>query len=129
MKCLTTAVIRNFLILAIFAGAAWVAVAPVVAWGDEGGASAWLPGQFASFAATQAEPGFGLDTIFYIRSASASASRLFPIGASVTAGYQIDERYVFVTPSYTFSEPVLNGQLWLGITFAVGHADTACRRW
>ena len=31
---------------------------------------------------------------------------------------------MFVTPSYTFSDPVLNGQLWLGATFAVGHAET-----
>jgi hypothetical protein len=92
---------------------------------DEGGASAWLPGQFASYAAVRGEPGFGLETIYYRRSASASASHLFPIGAALTAGYTIDENYGFVTPSYTFADPVLNGQLWLGVTFAVGRADTS----
>jgi hypothetical protein len=110
---------------ALLAGTAWIAVVPAVALADEGGASAWLPGQFASFAAVPGEPGFGLETLFYVRSASASASRVVPIGASITAGYQLDERYVFLTPNYTFSDPVLNGQLWLGATFAVGHAATS----
>lgn len=100
-------------------------VVPVASLADEGGASAWLPGQFASFAAVPGEPGFGLDAIVYVRSASASANRVFSIGTKVAAGYAIDERYVYVTPSYTFSDPVLNGQLWLGVTFAVGHADTS----
>ena len=98
-------------------------VAPARA--DEGAASAWLPGQFASFAAERGDPGFALETIYYTRNASASASGTFPIGASLTAGYTISENYMFVTPSYTFSDPVLNGQLWLGVTFAVGHADTS----
>jgi hypothetical protein len=92
---------------------------------DESGASAWLPGQFASFAAEQGDPGFALETIYYTRSASASSSRTFPIGASLATGYSLNENYVFVTPSYTFSDPVLNGQLWLGVTFAVGTADSS----
>ncbi|MBS0522590.1 MAG: transporter [Proteobacteria bacterium] len=92
---------------------------------DEGGASAWLPGQFASFAAEPGDPGFALETIYYTRSASASSSRTFPIGASLAAGYSLAENYVFLTPSYTFSDPVLNGQLWLGMTFAVGNANTS----
>jgi len=91
---------------------------------DEAGASAWLPGQFASFAAEANDPGFALETIYYTRSASASANRTFPIGASLAAGYTLNETYVFVTPSYTFRDPILNGQLWLGATFAVGHAET-----
>lgn len=103
-------------------GAAVVCAAPALA--DEGGASAWLPGQFASFAAESGDPGFALETIYYTRSASASAGRTFSIGATLAAGYTIDERYVFVTPSYTFSDPVLNGQLWLGVTFVVGHVET-----
>ena len=103
--------------------AAVLGVAPARA--DEGAASAWLPGQFASFAAVPGDPGFALETIYYIRNASASASGTFPIGASLTAGYTINENYVLVTPSYTFSDPVLNGQLWLGATFAVGHVQSS----
>ena len=108
----------------ILAGAAALCVAPAVSRADEGGASAWLPGQFASFAAVPGDPGFALETIYYARSASASASRTFSIGATLAAGYTLTEHYVLVTPSYTFADPVLNGQLWLGMTFAVGHADT-----
>ena len=104
-------------------GAAAVAwVAPALA--DEAGASAWLPGQFASFAAVPGDPGFALETIYYTRNASAAASRTFPIGASLATGYTINENYVFVTPSYSFGDRVLNGQLWLGVTFAVANANT-----
>src|SRR4051812_21430141 len=109
---------------AMLVGAVAICAAPVVSHADEGGASAWLPGQFASFAAVPGDPGFALETIYYTRSGSASASRTFPIGASLAAGYSLTEHYVLVTPSYTFAQPVLNGQLWLGMTFAVGHADT-----
>jgi len=108
---------------AVSLGASALCSAPARA--DEAGASAWLPGQFASFAAEASDPGFALETIYYTRSASASANRTFPIGASLAAGYTLNETYVFVTPSYTFSDPVLNGQLWLGATFAVGHAATS----
>lgn len=109
---------------AILAGAVVICAAPTVSRADEGGASAWLPGQFASFAAVPGDPGFALETIYYSRSASASASRTFPIGANLAAGYTLTEHYAFVTPSYTFADPVLNGQLWLGMTFVVGHVET-----
>jgi hypothetical protein len=108
---------------AVLVGTVVTCAAPALA--DEGGASAWLPGQFASFAAVAGDPGFALETIYYTRSASASASRTFQIGATLAAGYSLNENYVLVTPSYTFSDPVLNGQLWLGVTFAVGRADTS----
>jgi hypothetical protein len=103
-------------------GATVVCAAPALA--DEGGSSAWQPGQFASFAAAQGDPGFALETIYYTRSASASPSHTFAIGANLATGLSLNEHYVFVTPSYTFADPVLKGQLWLGVTFAVGHADT-----
>lgn len=103
-------------------GAAMVCAAPALA--DEGGASAWLPGQFASFAAVRGEPGFGFETTAYVRSSSASASQTFPIGLSIAAGYAVEERYALLTPSYTFRDPVLGGQLWLGVTFVVGHVAT-----
>ncbi len=92
---------------------------------DEGGASAWLPGQFASFAAVPGDPGFALETIYYHRTASASASRSFNIGAKVAAGVDITEQYIFLTPSYTFAEPVLHGQLFVGATFAPGRMDSS----
>lgn len=91
---------------------------------DESGASAWLPGQFASFAAVPGDPGFSLETIYYRRSASAGASRSFSIGGGIAAGLDLVEQYIFITPSYTFADPVLGGQLFLGVTFAPGRMDT-----
>ena len=108
-----------------------VAVVAVVACGgvpavaDEGGASSWLPGQFASFAAVPGDPGFSLETIYYRRSASADASRSFNIGARLAAGLDIVEQYIFLTPGYTFAAPVLHGQLFLGATFAPGRMDSS----
>jgi hypothetical protein len=98
---------------------------PSVASADDGGASAWLPGQFASFAAVPGDPGFSLEAIFYGRSASATAGTDFPRGGRLLVGLNTREQYLFLTPSYTFAEPVLNGQLWLGVTFATGRADTS----
>ncbi len=110
-------------VLATVLGAA-LAVASTAS-ADEGAASSWLPGQFASFAAEPGEAGFALETIYYRRSASAGAVRPFKIGGSIAAGLDLTEQYIFVTPSYTFADRVLNGQLFLGATFAPGRADLA----
>ena len=98
---------------------------PGVAPADDGGASAWLPGQYASFAAVPGDPGFSLEAIFYGRSASATTGTDFPRGGRLLVGLNTREQYLYLTPSYTFAEPVLHGQLWLGVTFAAGRADTS----
>jgi hypothetical protein len=92
---------------------------------DEGGASAWLPGQFASFAAVPGDPGFSVETIFYVRKASASAGTSFSRGGSLLAGIDVAEQYIYLTPSYAFREPVLHGQLSIGVTFSAGRNDTS----
>lgn len=56
------------------AAALWLLCGALPARADESGASAWLPGQFASFAAVPGDPGFSLETIYYRRSASAEPS-------------------------------------------------------
>ncbi len=91
---------------------------------DESGASAWLPGQFASFAAVPGDPGFSLETIYYQRNASAAANRTFTVGARLAAGLDVKEQYLFLTPAYTFADPVLHGQLTLAATFAPGRMDS-----
>ena len=109
----------------------WAIVAPLLlmrataALADESGAGAWLPGQFASFAAVPGDPGFSLETTFYVRKAAASANVDFSRGANLLAGLDVSEQYVYVTPSYTFAEPVLHGQLSIGLTFSVGRNDTS----
>jgi hypothetical protein len=103
-----------------------LALAPVFAsHADEGGASAWLPGQFASFAAVPGDPGFSLESIYYYRSANATAGATFTRGGGITAGYDTTEQFLYLTPSYIFSEPVLRGQLSVGATFAVGKVDSS----
>ena len=98
----------------------WATAAPMLllqaaaALADEGGASVWLPGQFASFAAVPADPGFSLETILYTRKASASAGTSFSRGGSLLAGIDVSEQYIYLTPSYAFREPVLHGQLSVG---------------
>lgn len=95
------------------------------AWADESGASVWLPGQFASFAAVPGDPGLSLELLYYHRQASAAAGRTFPVGGSIVASIATTENYVFVTPTYTFADPVLHGQLALGVTFLPGTVDTS----
>jgi hypothetical protein len=92
---------------------------------DEGGASAWLTGQFASFAAVPGDPGFSLETLFYTRKASASAGVSFSRGGGLLAGLDVSEQYIYLTPSYTFEQSVLHGQLMIGVTFSVGRNDTS----
>jgi hypothetical protein len=98
---------------------------PEMARADEAGASAWLPGQFASYAAVPGDPGFSLEMLYYHRVANAAGRRTFPVGLRITAGLDVTEQYLFLTPSYTFADPVLHGQLSLGVTFAPGHMGTS----
>ena len=44
---------------------------------DEGGASFWLPGQYASLAAVPPSPGWSLSTDAYFYSGKASVSEIF----------------------------------------------------
>jgi hypothetical protein len=112
----------NSVCLAITLG---VVLSPAIALGDEGGASVWLPGQFASFAAVPSDPGFALEALFYFRKARATAGTTFARGGRLMVGYGTAEQYLYLTPSYTVADPVLNGQLWLGVTFSAGRADAS----
>ena len=92
---------------------------------DEGGASVWLPGQFASFAAVPGDPGFSVESIIYTRNASALAGTSFSRGSGLLAGLSVNEQYVYLTPTYTFATPVLNGQMALGVTFSAGQSGAS----
>lgn len=97
----------------------------VSAMADEGGASVWLPGQFGSFASVPGDPGFSFEAIFYFRKAAATAGTSLSRGGGLLVGYHTTEQYLYLTPGYTFADPVMNGQLWLGVTFSAGRADTS----
>ena len=94
-------------------GALSASLAPALTLANEGGASVWLPGQFASFAAVSGDPGFSLEALFYVRKASATTGTNFSRDGGLLLGYDTSEQYLYLTPGYTFAEPVLNGQLWL----------------
>lgn len=100
------------------------ALYPGFALADEGGASVWLPGQFASFAAVPGDPGLSVETLVYVRSANAMAGASFSRGGGLLAGLSLNEQYVYLTPTYTFETPVLNGQLALGVTFSAGQSGS-----
>lgn len=79
---------------------------------DEGGASLYLPGSFASMAAVPGAPGWSASLSYYHASA-----------AEGTASERSDLAYGTVT--YAFATPVLGGQLSLTLAGAVGAMSVA----
>lgn len=92
---------------------------------DEGGMSFWLPGVFGSFAAAPGTPGWSLGALYYHASVDASASKNFQIGASVVAGLHARPDLVLFAPTYTFAQPVLDGQATLSLMGGFGRMDTS----
>jgi hypothetical protein len=104
-----------------------------IARADDGGISFWLPGQSASFAASPQVPGWALGVVYYHTNVeafgSAAASREITIGRipanvnvnlSLSLGAQGD--LVILAPTYTFAQPVLGGQLSLGVSSWFGQS-------
>jgi hypothetical protein len=83
--------------------------------------SFWLPGQFDSFAAVQAAPGFSLPVVYYHYSGSAGAEAVLPRGRLLTAGMHADIDLAFIVPTYTF-RPAVIGQLSLSVSEVIGSA-------
>ena len=54
------------------------------AFADEGGASFWLMGSYASYAAVPGDTGLSIDTTFYAGTASAGRSVSFVRGGRIT---------------------------------------------
>lgn len=94
---------------------------------DEGGASFWLPGQFASFAALPGDPGWSFGGVYYHGDASSNASRDFQIGGNLAAGIDVHSDLAFVSPTYTFKTPVLGAQAALMLTGVFGRMDVSAR--
>jgi hypothetical protein len=95
-------------------GAITVAVA------DEGGVSFWLPGQYGSYAAAPAKPGWSFESTFYYAAASATASASFSRGGRIDAGLKSPIGIFMFTPTYSFETPVLGAQAALGMTAVFG---------
>jgi hypothetical protein len=98
-----------------------------IARADEGGISFWLPGQYASFAAAPQVPGWALGVVYYHSNVEAfgsvAASREILIGkipANVNVNLNLSLAgqgdLVVLAPTYTFAQPVLGGQLSVGVS-------------
>jgi hypothetical protein len=98
-------------------------LAPGAALADEGGAGVWVPGQYASFAAEPAPPGFSFPLVYYYADASASASRPFAIGGRVVAGIDEQSSLLFLTPTWSFAHAFWGADATLTLGWAVGQVD------
>jgi hypothetical protein len=114
------------IVFAAAATAAFLAYADIAS-ADEGGVSFWLPGQSASFAATPQVPGWALGVVYYHSNVEAfgsvAASREITIGripANVHVNLNLSLAgqgdLVVLAPTYTFAQPVLGGQLSVGVS-------------
>jgi hypothetical protein len=94
---------------------------------DEGGVSFWLPGQYASLAAVPQTPGWALGVIYYhtnveaFGSAAASKEILagrIPATVNVNLNLSLAGQgdLIILSPSYTFAQPVLGGQLSVSVS-------------
>jgi len=92
------------MVLALIVGAR------VEACADQGGASFWLPGQYASLAAVPPSPGWSLSTDAYFYSGGVTASEIFSHGRTLTAGEHSRESLLLLTLAYAPETKVLGGQ-------------------
>jgi hypothetical protein len=77
---------------------------------DQGGASFWLPGQYASLAAVPPSPGWSLSTDGYYYSGEASASETFSHGETLFVRPDTWEATLLMTLAYAPETQVLGGQ-------------------
>jgi hypothetical protein len=109
---------------------------PSTSLADEGGVSFWLPGIYGSLAAVPQQPGFSFASIYYhgsVRaSGAAAASREVTIGglpANVNVNLNVNLKakldLALLVPTYTFANPVLDGQLSIGMMMITGRNNTS----
>ena len=99
---------------------------PAISRADEGGVSFWLPGQYASLAATPQVPGWAMGMVYYHTNVAASGSVAaakeitvgrIPANVNVNLNLSLSGQgdLVVLSPTYTFATPVLGGQFSLGV--------------
>jgi hypothetical protein len=116
--------------------AAVLLLCPEISRADEGGVSFWLPGQYASLAATPQVPGWALGVVYYHSNVSAfgnvAAARQITVGripANVNVNLNLSLSgqgdLVVLSPTYTFATPVLGGQLSVGVASWFGKSSAS----
>ena len=101
---------------------------------DEGGASFWSPGTFASLAAVPGEPGWSFAATYYhatlmggSNQATADTLPRFPrttLTLQLDADIKTNVDLAILTPGYTFATPVWGGRLDFKLFVPVGGART-----
>ena len=113
-----------------------MATAPGIAGADENGLTFWLPGLFASMAATPQQPGWSLASIYYHANVSASGnvgvSRAITIGqfnpslnVSLNANVKGQGDLGVLFPTYVFATSFFGGQAALGMGGIYGRNNAA----
>jgi hypothetical protein len=82
---------------------------------DEGGASFWLSGQYASLAAVPGTPGWSASATYYHDVADAGANTTFSRGGRIELGVNGRSDLVIVGPTYTFEQSLLGARPALGL--------------
>ncbi len=129
------AVRRSGVIAATAIAAGLIIHAPTTARADEGGISFWLPGLFGSLAAAPQQPGWSLTSFWYNDNVRAGAdvtrAREITIGnipltasASLSGTVKANAELGIFYPSYVFANPVLGGQLAVGLLGLYGSVGT-----
>jgi hypothetical protein len=106
-----------------------------IALADEDGVSFWLPGTYGSLAAAPLQPGWALGVVYYHATVSAggsvAAARQITIGkfdstvnVSLDAKVKSRANVAVIDPNYTFTSPILGGQLALDMAWIVGGMTT-----
>ncbi|MDI9849735.1 transporter [Rhodoblastus sp. 17X3] len=122
-------------VIARTAAMAVLVAVPGAAFADEGGTSYWVPGSFGSMAAVPTASGWSVTGWLYYANTQQKASAIFvrdPVlgappanVAAIPSARQYNSTYQdYIVPTYTFKDPVLGGQLALGVTAQVGPAFT-----
>lgn len=100
-------------------------LSPDVSVANESGVSFWLPGQYGSFAASPAVPGWTWTTFYYHTSVNAGANRTFNLGGRVVAGLDARGDLAAIGPTYVFSEPLLGAQAAVSILALAGRSEAS----
>ena len=90
---------------------------------DEGGASFWVPGQYASFAATPPNPGWSLPVTFYSYAGMLDVASTR--GRVVTAGLTQQINELYLQPTYTPAVTILGAAPSVSITLLPGWVGTS----
>ena len=91
---------------------------------DEGGVPFWFSGQYASFAAVPATPGWSMPVQGYYYSGGVEGGKELRRGNVATAGLDTTVALLMAQPTYAPETKLLGGQLSFGLGYGWGNNTT-----